>query len=66
MHQEAQRQRASKCDLLAMLINKPNQKEDVQSKITKHVERLLNPHSIHVVVDYDKTWEELRASRGLT
>lgn len=49
-----------------MLINKPNQKEDVQSKITKHVERLLNPHSIHVVVDYDKTWEELRASRGLT
>jgi len=46
-----------------MLINKPNQSDEAQRDINRHIDNLLNPYKIRAEVTGDG-WAELRAKRG--
>jgi len=54
------RQRAAKYSFLAMLINKPNQKDKDQKEINKQLDSLLNPYVISNEVPDTSGWDKLR------
>ena len=56
---EARRQNASNATLLALMINKPNQEEDTQKKISKYIDSLTDPYRIVGLAD--SGWDVLRA-----
>jgi hypothetical protein len=61
LYNEAIRQRTSKANFLALLINRPNQTEETQEKVNKIVDGYLDPYKI---VGLDTSgWDAMRASR---
>lgn len=62
LHAEAIRQRTSKYSLLALLINKPNQKDEDQRKINRQLDKYMNPHGVQS--EDSSGWDNMRDKRN--
>jgi hypothetical protein len=58
---EARRQNASNASLLSLMINKPNQEDATQEKISKYIDSLTDPYKI--VGLSNSGWDVLRAKQ---